>query len=55
MPKLSLSLLSKSGLKRDDLKYNLKTAALFTRVLYIAIILVSRSYTGLLRTSLIIY
>ena len=36
-------LLSESGLERDSLKYNLEAVALFTRVLYIAIVVASGS------------
>ena len=53
--KPSLPLSSKSGLERDLLEYNLKAAALFTRVPYIAIIVASGSLKWLSRTLSIIY
>ena len=48
-------LLSKSRLERDLLKYNLEAVALFTKVLYIAIVVASGSWIGLLKILLIIY
>ena len=51
----SLPLLSKSRLERDLLEYNLKATALFTGVLYIAIIIAFRSLIQLLKPLFIIY
>ena len=48
-------LLSESGLEKDLLEYTLEAVALFTRVLYIAIILVFRFLRWLLKILLIIY
>ena len=54
-PLSSESGLERDWLKRDSLVYNLKAAALFAGVLYIAIILALGSFIELLKSSSIIY